>query len=146
MKRVADELMRISKELIAGDSAFKQFAALSEQYLSVDTRNPEQIHDIVKAVDLLRRDFEADYVEYIVDYLKRGKNQDPRAIFLGSLDYNIGEEISKKYLGKTYPSISVRFNNIASRKISMKLIFKKAFDKHFGAGGFEAAWAANKKK
>jgi uncharacterized protein (UPF0248 family) len=145
MKRIAAELMLIAKELMSGDSAFKQFAALNEQYLSSDARDPERILDVVKAVDLLRNKFESEYVDYVVGYLKRGKYQNPRAIFLGSLDNDIGQELAKKYLGKPYPSIEVRFNAIASRKISMQAIFKKAFDKHFGAGGFESALDANKK-
>jgi hypothetical protein len=136
----------LASKRVAGDRVLRRFAALYEEfddYKNTSRERRDEIRD--EAVDL-RRDVAKEYVEFIVTYLRAQGISDPASVFLGSLDMNVSDAITKKYFGGDEPDFLSRFRSIAPRgkAIGIKPLMKSAFDKHFGRGAFERAVAANK--
>jgi hypothetical protein len=136
----------LASRRVASDRVLRRFAALYEEfddYKNTSRERRDEIRD--EAVDL-RRDVAKEYVEFIVAYLRAQGISDPASVFLGSLDMNVSDAITKKYFGGDGPDFLSRFRAIAPRgkAIGIKPLMKSAFDKHFGRGAFERAVAANK--
>ncbi len=149
-KRIAGELLKLARELLAGDSAIKKMVSLIESYNGISTRDVdwrEQMSSISMQAKNLRDEFMDDYSEQVVLFLKQSKISDPMMVFLGSLAINTSDSISNKYLGKSYPSLLDRVNKLlVGNKVREKFLIKQAYDKVFGRGVFEMAVKNNRRK
>ena len=145
MLKLANELLKIAKDISAGDDNLKKFAELSNGY---DDSYSNDWNKMRKEVGEIRTGFINDYVDYVVSYLKKDsakKDYDPTMMFLGSLDLIISRQLAKKYFDSEYPDMLLRFNNLSNKKVSAKMILKKAYDKAFGLGVFEKTLENNKR-
>jgi hypothetical protein len=144
-KQVAAKLK--SKVKLGAGSAMATFARLYNEYWGKGEVRERQDEIMLEAIRL-RPNIVKEYGDFVAEYLRKHKMTDPTGIFVGSLDYNIGEEISKKYFGKTYPDFIEKYRSLVPRgkAFSAKVVLKAGFDKHFGRGAFEEAVKANKKR
>jgi len=127
-QRIASELVRLAKSLVAG-SVLKELVEIE------DLPYEERVSAYLK----IQRALRGQLIDEYVDSLKKNPPKDPTMVFAGSLSYQIEEEISKRYWGKTYPGVFQRIQMIAPRgkAISAKSVLKGAYDKLYGRGVFE---------
>jgi hypothetical protein len=145
-EKIAKELIYVAQELASSnvktssDSYIKQVAELMQD----KTSHYKEIED---KYSRLERFFKKELLDYYVSYIKK-EVKNPEFIFLGSLDYNIEESLSKKYLGKTYPGFITKLRDVApfGKSISSKTLIKNAYIKVFGRDVWESILNKDKSK